>query len=82
MTTSEHLIENAICFIEKHNNDENCYENFMGNKLIQEQAKFVGISMEDIWLIAQYVYYTYIPYIRNKVEDEMIKRYGYEVEDD
>lgn len=79
MSTSEHLIENAIGFIEEHK--ENCYENFMENKLIQEQAKFVGISMRDIWLMAQYVYYTYIPYIRRKVENEIIKRYGYEVEE-
>ena len=78
MTTSEHLIENAIGFLEEHK--ENCYENFMENKLIQEQAKFVGISMRDIWLIAQYVCCVYKPFIRMQVEDEMVERYGYGVE--
>ena len=84
MTTSEHLIENAITFFE-HNEKlsaNELYDRFMNNKLIIKQAKEVGISMRDIWYMAQYLWCAYIPYIREKVEDEMIERYGYEVEDE
>lgn len=83
MTTSEHLIENAITFFEdnKKLSVDELYDNFMNDKLIIAQAKEVGISMRDIWRMAQYIHCTYIPYIKNKTKHEMIKRYGYEVEE-
>jgi hypothetical protein len=83
MTTSEHLIENAITFFEYNEklSAHELYDKFMNNKLIIRQAQEVGISMRDIWYMAQYINCVYIPYIREKVEDEMIKRYGYEVEE-
>lgn len=82
MTTSEHLIENALTFYEENRKlgAHELYEKFMENKLLKEQAEFVGISMKDVWFMAQYLWCTYIPYIREKVEDEMVERYGYGVE--
>lgn len=83
MTTSEHLIENALTFYEENRKlgAHELYEKFMENKLLKKQAEFIGISMKDVWFMAQYLWCTYIPYIREKVEDEMIERYGYKVEE-
>lgn len=75
MTTSEHLIENALCQIGKTSNDS--YEDFMSNKLLQKQAEKVGISMTDLWYITQYVYYTYKPLIEYAVK----AKYGFDIDE-
>ena len=75
MTTSEHLIENAICQIEKSSYD--AYEDFMANKLLQKQAEKVGISMTDLWYITQYVCYTYKPLVEYAVK----AKYGFDIDE-
>lgn len=75
MTISEHLIENALCQIEK--TSYNTYEDFMSNKLLKKQAEKVGISMTDLWYIAQYVYYTYRPEVEYKVKE----KYGFDIDE-
>ena len=79
MTNSEHLIENVLYLIE--HNEGNGYEAVMQSELIQQQAKAVGISMNDIWCIAQYVYYCYKPMIESRIAHQLIDRYGYEIDD-
>lgn len=79
MTNAEHLIENAISFFEK--SKDISYEEFKENQLIKEQAELIGVSILDIWYMAQYIHYTYRPSIRDEIEDEMIEKYGYRLED-
>lgn len=75
MTISEHLIENALVQIEK--NSYNSYEEFMTSELLQKQSKKVGISMTDLWYMAQYVYYTYRPSVEYKVKE----KYGFDIDE-
>lgn len=77
MTISEHLIENAIERLEMGYD----YDDFMASKLLKEQAKQVGISMTDLWYMAQYIYYTYIPIIEGQIKEEMVKKYGFDIDE-
>lgn len=82
MMISEHLINSALREIERANqNGYDAHKCVMQSKNIQEHAKHVGISMDDVWYIAQYVYYCYKPYVEEKATRELIDRYGYELED-
>lgn len=82
MMTSEHLIENALFEFEEANKEGiRAYDAVTQSKIIQEQAKHIGISMNDVWYIAQYVYYCYKPYVEQKATRELIDKYGYELED-
>lgn len=66
MTISEHLIENAITRIES-----GCGSiEFMKDSILIEQAKEVGISMQDLWGMAQYIKYTYKPSIEHETKDK------------
>lgn len=72
MTISEHLIENAIERLEMGYD----YEDFMSAMVLKEQADKVGISLTDLWYMAQYVYYVYKPHI----ESEIKERYGFDID--
>lgn len=72
MTISEHLIENAIERLEMGYD----YDDFMSAKILKEQARQVGISLTDLWYMAQYIYYVYKPHI----ESEIKERYGYDID--
>ena len=72
MTISEHLIENALNRIESGYG----YDDFVSTTILKEQAKQIGISLIDLWYMAQYIYYTYKPHI----ESEIKERYGYDID--
>lgn len=74
MSNVEHLIENAIHFIET---SDNPYE-ALHNKRDIDQAKAAGVSLNDIWLIAQHVYYTLRPEWIEQGRQEIITKHGYE----
>ena len=74
MTISEHLIENAIERLEMGYD----YDDFMSAKILKEQARQVGISLTDLWYMAQYIYYVYKPHIESKIKE----RYGYDIDEE
>ena len=72
MMTLEHLIESALLAIEEADKKGiRAYDAVTQSKLIQEQAKEVGIHIEDVWYIAQHV----------RWQDEIKAKYGYKIPD-
>ena len=55
MSIEEHLVENAICELERNKD----YNKFMASELLKEQSKQTKIPMSFMWIMAQYVVYTY-----------------------
>ena len=64
MTNLEHYTENAISFIE--NSGE--YKDFFNQPLLKELAEETGISLSDMWEIAQYTVCTYKPWVKTELE--------------
>lgn len=63
MTNLEHYTENAISFIE--NGGE--YKDFFNQPLLKELAEETGISLSDMWEIAQYTVCTYKPWVKTQL---------------
>lgn len=63
MSIAEHLIENALTALEKGKDFE-----YFKKDINFEFAPY--IEPEDVWDMAQYVYYTYLPYFKSKIEEE------------
>jgi len=77
MSIEEHLVENAICELERNKD----YNKFMASELLKEQSKQTKIPMSFIWTMAQYIIYTYKPHIEGIKENDMIKAYGYYIKE-
>ena len=58
MSIAEHLIENALTALEKGKDFE-----YFKKDINFEFAP--SILPEEVWDIAQYVYYTYLPYVKS-----------------
>ena len=60
MTNAEHLIENAMMAFkrdfERDINDEKYRKSFFSNEMNIDMATEIGISLEDVWYMAQYVW--------------------------
>ena len=76
MSIAEHLIENALCSMEKENTN---YEDFSNDKILQEQSKELNIDLYTLWQMCNYILYTYKPSLCEKLEDKIIKDYGYNI---
>lgn len=59
MSIAEHLIENALIVLEEGKDFE-----YFKKDINFEFAP--SILPEEVWDMAQYVYYTYLPYIKSK----------------
>ena len=78
MLCVEHLISSAY-----HAIDEHCtYEHWLEQISTQENLICVCAQANEIWTIAQYVYFSIKPCIEWDKEDEMIKKYGYKLEEE
>ena len=55
MSNLEHLIENAICDMERGRS----YEEYVGEWAQQAMLPMVNVKPEELWEIAQYVITTY-----------------------
>lgn len=73
MSYPEHLIENAIVCLEENKG----LDYFLEQPYNREMLKHVSAKPTEIWDMAMYVYYSYVPWIKSKTIDEMEKRYGY-----
>lgn len=62
MSIAEHLIENALIALEKGKDFE-----YFKKDINFEFAP--SILPEEVWDMAQYVYYTYLPYFKSQVEE-------------
>jgi hypothetical protein len=77
MLCIEHLISSAYHAIDDHWS----YEHWLEQTSTQDNLECVCAKPHEIWAIAQYVYFSIKPYIEWDKEDEMIKQYGYKLED-
>lgn len=78
MLCIEHLISSAYHAIEKHQT----FEQWENEIFTQDNLKCVHATAREVWLIAQYVYFSIKPFIEWDKEDEMIKKYGHKLEDE
>lgn len=62
MSIAEHLIENALIALEKGKDFE-----YFKKDINFEFAP--SILPEEVWDMAQYVYYTYLPYFKSQMEE-------------
>lgn len=77
MTNLEHYIENAICYLENNGT----YEDFFNQKLLKLGEEQTGISLKDMWEMAQYIVYSYKPCIVRETEERVENKYGYKLDD-
>ena len=77
MTNAEHLIENAICCLERNES----FEIFSSQQHNIDMAEMQKINLEDVWLMAIHVVYTLKQHWLWQKEDEMVAAYGYKLED-
>lgn len=62
MSNIEHLIENALTAMEKNPDDTyQAFEEAMSDMRNQYMLKEVSISKNELWAIAQYMFYTWLP---------------------
>lgn len=76
MLCIEHLINSAYYAIDRHWT----YEHWLEQTSTQENLICVCSQANEIWAMAQYVYFSIKPCIEWDKEDEMIKKYGYKLE--
>lgn len=57
MTNEEHLIENALMHLEK----DKTYDDYCEDKTNVSLMYLTGINLRQVWDMAQYVMYSYIP---------------------
>lgn len=75
MSNIEHLLENAIIALENNVS----LENWANNKINKNMLETTKTTKEEFWQMAQYVLYTYVPYEKAKLLDEIEKAYGYPI---
>ena len=75
MSNVEHLIENAICVLERGKD----YDYWMDMWQTKEQLKYVKSPPEEIWEMAVYCCFTYKDSVAWKTEDEIVAKYGYPI---
>ena len=78
MLCIEHLISSAYKAIEKHET----YEYWLKQTATQENLESVYATAQEVWAMAQYIYFSIKPCIEWDKEDEMIKKYGYKLEEE
>jgi hypothetical protein len=78
MLCIEHLISDAYHAIEKHQT----FEQWRDEIYTQDNLPYVYATAREIWDMAQYVYFSIKPCIEWDKEDEMIKKYGYKLEEE
>lgn len=76
MSNCEHLIENAICCIERHGS----FEDFCRSKVNKEMSKMEDVTLAQVWQMAIYVYYTYRPVYKNKIMKELEDEWGFSLD--
>lgn len=69
MLNAEHLLENAICELEKYEVHE-AYKQFMESPCNIELAENAGIRLDDVWVMAVYCCATLRQDWKEKWEDE------------
>ena len=69
MLNAEHLLENAICDLEKYEVHE-AYKQFMESPCNIELAENAGIRLDDVWVMAVYCCTTIKQDWKEKWEDE------------
>lgn len=67
MSNAEHLIENAICTIERGES----FEDFAADSHNQIMSETDGVKLESVWDMAQYVIYTYCKHLRDVAKEAM-----------
>lgn len=78
MTNIEHLIESAIFTLEV----KETYEKWSNRWITSQNLQGCAAKPQEIWEIANWVYYVYKPYIESEKEEELVKDYGYELKGD
>lgn len=78
MLCIEHLISSAYNAIEKHQT----FEKWRDEICTQNNLAYVYATALEVWTMAQYVYFSIKPCIEWDKEDEMIKKYGYKLEEE
>ncbi len=67
MSNIEHLIENALTAMEENPKDTyQAFEEAMSDMRNQYMLKEVSISKNELWAIAQYIFYTWLPNVGYK----------------
>lgn len=74
MSNLEHLIDSAIYYVEHYS-----FEEFKETWSTNVNKKSVMAPLEEIWEIANYIYYTYRPYIEWKLRAKITEEYGYKL---
>ena len=77
MTSLGHLVDNAVSALEHGRN----FDTWRAERTTHINKRYANtsLSFEDIWEIANYIYYDYRHYIEDKTRAEMIEKYGYEI---
>lgn len=57
MSNEEHLIENALTFLATSSNPREA----LNNKRDMMMADQIGITLDQVWLMAQHIFYTMKP---------------------
>ena len=73
MSNLEHLIENGLCRLKETEN----YGEW--NKQMYEDPNwkpYIGITIDDLWVVCQYVQYTWIPELYDEINELKGKVYG------
>lgn len=78
MLCIEHLISSAYHAIDEHQT----FEQWKDEIWTQDNLPYVWATAQEVWTIAQYFYFSIKPCIEWDKEDEMIKKYGYKLEDE
>lgn len=73
MSNAEHLIENALVNIK----NKDPHEYFFEARHNIEMAKACNISLDVVYDMAVYVYYTYMPSVQWNIEKKLKEEYGY-----
>lgn len=75
MSNIEHLIENAICCLERGET----YDDFLSYGFNPDMLKLVKSPAEEIWQMAIYAHTTYRESIIWETEDRLEAAYGYPI---
>jgi len=75
MTNAEHLIENAIIYIE----EEKDFDHFSSQEYNKYMSEILGINLNIIWEMSQYIVWTLKPNWLSIKEAEMEESYGYKL---
>lgn len=73
MSNIEHLLENAIDDMETKKSFEEWKQRYPNSAVLP----LVEATAEEIWMMAQYVLYTYKPWLLEKCRKETERIYGY-----